>query len=309
MTANSRASAFTVFRNAALLACLAVAVQKLVPLWFIGQQSLPFLHFPLVRLMLPWAEFSGSGAERLLPIFRLLWGVYVCGFACFAAAFWWRTHETIQRTRRTDAALIAAQILLALLVDDKLLYLVAAELAFVLGCGPALAWLVAQMVLTIGLYLAGQLQQLGVPLSCNVSGSNLAPLSASHREMKIMLDLATSLVFQVITFCIGYLGAAEQRHRIKLAATHAELQATQQLLAEAAAGAERARIARELHDAIGHHLTALNLHLDLAVRRAGTSAAGSMLAARELARQMFTAIRGVVRAERQNQPTLPLDMP
>ena len=43
-----------------------------------------------------------------------------------------------------------------------------------------------------------------------------------------------------------------------------ELQATRELLAESSKVQERTRIARELHDLLGHHLTALNINLQVA---------------------------------------------
>lgn len=302
MTGRLHPSAFTVFRNASLLACFAVGVQKLVPLAFVGPNSLPYLHYPLISLVLSLADLGAdAGAERLLPMFHLVLGLYVLLFSLFTAAFWWRTQQTMQRSRRTDAGLLAMQVVLAFLIDDKLLYLVAAELAFVLTRAPALAWLGAQLVLTFALHLF-QLQQVqDVLLICNVSGSDLTPLPADQRATQIALDLATKLAFQIVTFCVGYLGAAEQQRRIKLAAAHAELLATQQLQADAAGSSERLRIARELHDAIGHHMTALNLHLDLAIRRAGSSVDAPILAARELARELFAEVRGVVSDERRNQ--------
>lgn len=45
-----------------------------------------------------------------------------------------------------------------------------------------------------------------------------------------------------------------------------ELMATQHLLGEAARGSERTRIARDLHDLLGHHLTALTINLQVAGR-------------------------------------------
>ena len=51
-------------------------------------------------------------------------------------------------------------------------------------------------------------------------------------------------------------------------ALNQELTATQHLLAEASRQGERTRIARDLHDLLGHHLTALTINLQVAGRRA-----------------------------------------
>ncbi|RUO64740.1 sensor histidine kinase [Idiomarina ramblicola] len=52
-------------------------------------------------------------------------------------------------------------------------------------------------------------------------------------------------------------------------AINRELRATQMLLQEASKQNERTRIARNIHDLIGHHLTALSINLQVASRKAG----------------------------------------
>jgi signal transduction histidine kinase len=52
-------------------------------------------------------------------------------------------------------------------------------------------------------------------------------------------------------------------------AINRELRATQMLLQEASKQNERTRIARNIHDLLGHHLTALSINLQVASRKAG----------------------------------------
>ena len=66
-----------------------------------------------------------------------------------------------------------------------------------------------------------------------------------------------------------------------LSRSNAELRATQVLLADSAAAAERARISRELHDAWGHDLTALSLQLEYARHVAPGAGAASVTEARD----------------------------
>jgi signal transduction histidine kinase len=61
---------------------------------------------------------------------------------------------------------------------------------------------------------------------------------------------------------------------------------------------ERARIARDLHDAIGHHLTAMTLHLDLAKRQSAGKVTELLQAAHALAQRLLAEVRKVVSAER-----------
>src|SRR5229473_958895 len=76
--------------------------------------------------------------------------------------------------------------------------------------------------------------------------------------------MATYLGFQVLALFSCFLAASETSARAKLARANSELRATGELLANTSRLAERERISRELHDTLGHHLTALSLNLDAA---------------------------------------------
>ncbi len=62
-----------------------------------------------------------------------------------------------------------------------------------------------------------------------------------------------------------------------------ELVATQHLLSEASRQSERTRIARDLHDLLGHHLTALSINLQIAERLAEGGAQEKIAESRALA--------------------------
>ncbi|MCA9491232.1 MAG: sensor histidine kinase, partial [Myxococcales bacterium] len=78
-----------------------------------------------------------------------------------------------------------------------------------------------------------------------------------------------------------------------------ELLAARAELASAERRDERLRIARDLHDAVGHHLTALGLQLELAARQTEGPAKASVLASRDLARAMLAEVRATVGALRE----------
>ena len=73
-----------------------------------------------------------------------------------------------------------------------------------------------------------------------------------------------------------------------------ELLATQHLLSEASRQGERTRIARDLHDLLGHHLTALTINLQIAERTSDGEAKEKVAEARALARLLLSDVRDAV---------------
>src|SRR3546814_8458441 len=72
---------------------------------------------------------------------------------------------------------------------------------------------------------------------------------------------------------------------------NAELRATRALLAESARVNERTRISRELHDLLGHHLTALSLNLEVASHITEGKAHEHVGQAHTLARLLLSDVR------------------
>lgn len=79
----------------------------------------------------------------------------------------------------------------------------------------------------------------------------------------------------------------------ELAATHVELRAANVLLATSARTAERLRISRDLHDVIGHQLTALALELEVASHGKGQTAA-HVARARTITKDLLRDVRATV---------------
>jgi signal transduction histidine kinase len=151
---------------------------------------------------------------------------------------------------------------------------IALQAAFVFGARPALAWVVAQSVL---IWLG--------------RGSYLFDTVA-------WLYWIVNAAAQVIAVGGVHLLRREAEAAAALARSNGELRATQALLAESAAAAERLRISRELHDAWGHDLTALSLQLEYASHVSPQDARPSVLEARELTRSLLSKVRDVVGALR-----------
>jgi signal transduction histidine kinase len=83
--------------------------------------------------------------------------------------------------------------------------------------------------------------------------------------------------------------AREEQRRL-----NAELRATRALLAESARVNERTRISRELHDLLGHHLTALSLNLEVAGHLSEGRVKEHVQQAHTLARLLLTDVREAV---------------
>ncbi|MCW8880595.1 MAG: histidine kinase [Kangiellaceae bacterium] len=80
-----------------------------------------------------------------------------------------------------------------------------------------------------------------------------------------------------------------------------ELQATQHLLSEASRQNERTRIARDLHDLLGHHLTALIINLQVASHLSQGQARDKVEQCHSLAKLLLSDVREAVSTLRENQ--------
>jgi signal transduction histidine kinase len=107
--------------------------------------------------------------------------------------------------------------------------------------------------------------------------------------------------FQVFAFGAARLAQREAAARDEVTRINAELLATRELFADATRGAERLRIARELHDSLGHHLTALSINLDVARRARDVEREGALERSHAIAKGLLAQIRQVVGAMREEQ--------
>ena len=80
---------------------------------------------------------------------------------------------------------------------------------------------------------------------------------------------------------------------------HQQLLATQQLLQAASRQSERTRIARNLHDLVGHHLTALSIQLQIASHKTEGDAKQQIDKCSQLAKLLLADVREAVSTMRQ----------
>ena len=100
--------------------------------------------------------------------------------------------------------------------------------------------------------------------------------------------------FSSFTFITSLVAKDQADSREDQRRLNAELRATRALLAESSRMGERLRISRELHDLLGHHLTALSLNLEVASHLVQDKAQEHVRQAQSLARLLLSDVREVV---------------
>lgn len=159
-----------------------------------------------------------------------------------------------------------------------LLLIVSVLLPWLLSVVPAVSWLIIQNVL----------------LAFTIN--RLPQVSLSDASLAAGLFLGMSMFAFVSSVVVLRQNAA----RDELRRVNSELQATQSLLAENTRIAERVRIARELHDLVGHHLTALTLNLEVVTHLVDGKVLEHVQQAHSLARLLLADVREVVSDMRQD---------
>ncbi len=168
----------------------------------------------------------------------------------------------------------------------------AAALALVLlRCNGAEGTLLALVAMQLGTRLERTAGIVWISVQTALLGAALA-IQMSPRAAWLLAP--PYLGFQLVAFFIFYVMAREVAARTALAAANAELRAVQAILAEGSRMAERLRIAHELHDALGHRLTALTLNLEAALQRTSGPARGNVDTAQSLARELLGDVRDIV---------------
>jgi signal transduction histidine kinase len=172
---------------------------------------------------------------------------WIGAFAVFGVTFFRATRESGHRpewmvrmlTVQTFAAL-AMNVFLCTGFEAALLVVVAVQVGLALPLRRGLLWLVAQ---TLGLFV----------------------LASHHMGWHRSVYWAIAIMgAETFAFTVAAMAGREAAARRALEKTNAELEATRESLACASRDAERLRIAREMHDLLGHDMIALHLELETA---------------------------------------------
>jgi signal transduction histidine kinase len=100
--------------------------------------------------------------------------------------------------------------------------------------------------------------------------------------------------FSTFVFVTGYVAKQQAAAREEQRRLIAELRAARTLLAENSRVGERLRISRELHDLLGHHLTALSLNLEVAGHLSEGKAQEHVKQSHALAKLLLSDVREAV---------------
>ncbi len=108
--------------------------------------------------------------------------------------------------------------------------------------------------------------------------------------------------FSLFALFSMHIAHSEMEARISLAEANAELRMTTELLEISSRTSERLRIARDLHDLLGHHLTALSLNLEVAGHMANGEAKEHIEKSKSIAKNLLADVRDVVSRLRNDEP-------
>jgi len=219
-----------------------------------------------------------AGLKGKASIAELLaWLVCYLGFA---VAFWLSTRpmlDGVPGRGRVLGLLVQSACALALVritssgYEGVLLTVVAGQAALILRQPIPLAWIGGQSALLLVLLLR----------------SGYPPSSAG-------LNTLAYAAFQAFALGAAYLARNEAEARRELGRLNTELVSAQYQLEQNAGMAERLRIARDLHDSVGHHLAALNLQLEVASHLPPEKALEQVQRAQEVAKQLMADVRSAV---------------
>ena len=215
----------------------------------------------------------GAGATRTAWLFACYLG--------FGACYWWLSRGLGQGVARwPDRVLLLLLTVLALAVSyfngsglgSILLMVAAGVIPWLLPAGSGVVLLLLSQLAVLPIYY----------------GVFRMPLFEAL--MQSLLYAGFSLFIYVTSLVARQQAQARDEQR----RLNAELRATRALLAESARVNERTRIARELHDLLGHHLTALSLNLEVASHLTEGRAQEHVRQAHTLARLLLTDVREAV---------------
>ena len=239
----------------------------------------------LVIVSMLTVYLMSQGREGWTPTLSLVSSLFVLEVLCFFLY----TSPWAERSRQRMLALLAIQA--ATIVT--LYFLVNISFIAILG----IVWIVQVtelfhirtttwlLLACVSLFTASQLFHWGdTSLLLTITGS------------------VTLSLFHLFAVIATHRAKREQELREETAALNRELLATRELLTEHSRQAERLRIARDLHDLLGHHLTAQILQLEVATHLTEGPGRQKVEQALALGKLLLSDLRTAVSELREDEP-------
>jgi glucose-6-phosphate-specific signal transduction histidine kinase len=234
----------------------------------------------LVGVPLAYTSFVLDGRPDLSQPPGMTWQGWLA-YGLFGLLYWWLTRAMDgRRIRSADYLLLVLLTGSAIAVSYYSLSGLGSILLMVVAC--VLPWL-----LPLSLGIAALL----------LSQFAIAPVYVMGQDFDLAAALMQSVLyagFCGFIFVTSLVARQQAQARDDQRRLNSELRATRALLAESARVNERTRISRELHDLLGHHLTALSLNLEVASHLSEGKAQEHVRQAHTLARLLLTDVREAV---------------
>jgi signal transduction histidine kinase len=208
-------------------------------------------------------------------------------YSTFGIAYWLVTRDLGARRPRNFDIFLLAVLSVAAIGFSKytgsglgsiLLMLVSGVIPWLVPLGVGITWLILQHVPLVPVF-----EGLGQPW------------------MFAVLQAGMYVGYSSFTFMTGLVAKQQAQAREEQRRLNAELRATRALLAESSRMGERLRISRELHDLLGHHLTALSLNLEVAGHLTEGRAQEHVRQSQTLAKLLLTDVREAVSEMREER--------
>ncbi|HEY2346702.1 MAG TPA: sensor histidine kinase [Xanthomonadaceae bacterium] len=250
---------------------------------YAGLFTWAMVGFPLLYL---WYQSTPGLSDQSIETEPMGWYGWSC-YAAFGLSYAWLTRSLgARRTGFADLPLLLLLTASAIGVSyysrtglGSVLQMVAAVvLPWLLPVLPGVAWLI--------------LSQLAV-MPTFILLLHLPPIEALMQSL--LYAGFSSFLFVTSLVARQQAQAREEQRRL-----NNELRATRALLAESTRLSERMRISRELHDLLGHHLTALSLNLEVAGHLSEGKVQEHVRQAHTLAKLLLTDVREAVSQLRED---------
>jgi signal transduction histidine kinase len=214
---------------------------------------------------------------------------WVVAYAAFGLAYWIATIDLgSRRSRWLRLPMLLVLYVTAMAIgyfstpglSAMLLVVIAVVLPWLLPTWPSAIWMVLQ-------------------------NFSMAPLwvrlaDPQYTWFDAVLQCVLYVGFSCIAFVSSLIAKQQADSREELRRLNSELRATRTLLTESSRIAERMRISRELHDLVGHHLTALSLNLEVASHLVSGAAQEHVRQAQTVAKLLLSDVREVVSQLRED---------